>query len=61
VRVHLGVTPRLPLEQHGEVLLLLVTVVGQDVLQTLVGRRVDALIVPIGRSTCAGGAPTILS
>ena len=49
VRVHRGVPPPVPLEQHGEVLLLLVAVVGQDVLQILVGRRVDALIVPVGR------------
>src|SRR5882724_2269171 len=49
VRVHLGVTPPVPLQQHGEVLLLLVAVVGQDLLQSLVGRRVDALIVPVRR------------
>src|SRR5499425_889014 len=49
VRVHGGVAPPVPLEEHGEVLLLLVTVVSQDGLQVLIGRRVDALIVPVGR------------
>ena len=49
MRVHLGVAPPVPLEQHGEVFFLLVAVVGQDVLQILIGRRVDALIVPVGR------------
>src|SRR5215472_11860397 len=49
VRVHGGVAPPVPLEEHGEVLLLLVAVVSQDGLQVLIGRRVDALIVPVGR------------
>ena len=49
MRIHLRIPPPVPLEQHGEMLFLLVAVVGQDVLQTLVGGRVDTLIVPVGR------------
>src|SRR5207247_882365 len=48
VRVHLGVAPPIPFEQHGEVLLLLVPVVRQDPFQSFVGRGVDALVVPVG-------------
>src|SRR5260370_987196 len=47
--VHLGVPPPIPLQQHREVLFLLVAIVGQDLLELRVGRGVDPLVVPVGR------------
>src|SRR5262249_13990296 len=47
MRIHRGVPSPVPLEQHREVLLLLVSIVSQDLLQVRVGSRVDALVVPV--------------
>src|SRR5262245_34282817 len=46
-RIELRVVPAEPLERHRGVLLLLVTIVGENLLQLVVSRRVDALVVPV--------------
>src|SRR5262245_18512782 len=47
--VELRIVTAEPLERHGGVLLLLVTVVGEDLAELVVLAGVDALIVPVDR------------
>ena len=47
--IQLRVVPAQPLQHHGCVLLLLVAVVCEQLLQLLIGRGVNTLVVPVDR------------
>ena len=45
--IQLRIVPAQPLQHHGRVLLLLVAIVREQLLQLLIGRGVDTLVVPV--------------